>query len=60
MHFVQRHAVLNGRRRRAQVREWQHRQRRMAIDKGYVRTLLGRQRLLPDAQARGAAQVREP
>jgi len=43
---------------RAQVEEWQGRQREMAMKQGYVRTLLGRQRALPDARQRGPAQAR--
>jgi len=38
---------------RPEVRDWQARMRAEAMDKGYVRTLLGRRRRLPDA-ARGA------
>ncbi|KAK9839857.1 hypothetical protein WJX81_006741 [Elliptochloris bilobata] len=41
---------------RPEVREWQRRQRKLAMEKGFVRTLLGRERRLPDARQRGAAQ----
>lgn len=40
------------------MRKWQDRQRKQVTDEGFVRTLLGRERKLPDACQRGAAQVR--
>ena len=39
-----------------QVRMWQNKQRESAIDKGYVCTMLGRRRKLPDAKGQGAAR----
>jgi hypothetical protein len=38
------------RRRRAQVEAWQARQREKASSQGFVTTILGRRRLLPDAR----------
>ena len=40
---------------RKEVMEWQNTQRQMAIKKGYVRTIMGRKRDLPDAKGRGPA-----
>ena len=36
-----------------QVQEWQIKQQKQAEDQGYVSTLLGRQRQLPDAKKKG-------
>ena len=44
----------------AQVGRWQDEQRLAAHDEGYVCTILGRRRLLPDASGGGAAKVRTP
>jgi DNA polymerase I len=41
---------------RPEVRDWQKRQRQMAVDQGYVCTLLGRRRNLPEANSRDKAR----
>ena len=38
---------------RPEVREWQERQQQLVTEKGYVRTIMGRYRQLPDAMTRG-------
>ena len=43
---------------RPEVREWQEQQRQMAKRQGYVRTIMGRRRLLHDANVRGPLQGR--
>ena len=39
---------------RPEVQDWQERMRAMASTEGYVRTLLGRERSLPDASNKNA------
>jgi len=41
---------------RPEVKEWQDKTKANAVKKGYVRTLMGRYRNLPDARVRGPAQ----
>ena len=40
---------------RAEVRTWQHEQHALALSAGYVCTILGRRRQLPDARSKNKA-----
>lgn len=41
---------------RPEVREWQEQQQKLAMEEGYVRTIMGRYRQLPDARTKGKAR----